>query len=90
MATIVGLPCCFPYDTIKNPSGDGGYSRIHFLHNRLSTPSCLSRHCIIQNPCVVLISQCRSQLSPGVTPLATIVVYALHGTSRTIPCQWNT
>ena len=60
MATIVVLRCCFPYDTIKHSSGDGGYSRMHFLHNQLSTPSRLSPRCIITNPCVVLIRQCCS------------------------------
>ena len=55
MATIVVSPCCFPYDTNKHPSGDGGYSRMHFLHKQLSTPSCPRPHCNLKNPSVVLL-----------------------------------
>ena len=35
MATLVVLPCCFPYDIIKDPSGDGEHSRMHCLQNKL-------------------------------------------------------
>ena len=37
MATIVVLACCFPYNIMRHPFGDGGYCRMPFLYNRLST-----------------------------------------------------